>query len=94
MESTRASSKGQMIIPKAIREAIDIHRGTEFGVELLPNKAFKVTVKPGDPAEEIRKLAGSLAYRAKRMSRKAEREAILGAARSDDERTKRSGRRR
>ena len=32
MESIRASSKGQMIIPKPIREALDIRRGTQLNV--------------------------------------------------------------
>jgi AbrB family looped-hinge helix DNA binding protein len=94
MESTRASSKGQMIIPKAIREALQIQTGTELGVELLPDKAFKVTVKPLDPAEQVRRLAGSLSHRAKGLSREAETAAIRKAVLADDERIKRSRRRR
>ena len=94
MESIKASSKGQMIIPKPIREALDIRSGTELGVELLPNKAFKVSVKPTDRVEQVRRLAGSLAHRAKRMTPKQEEAALLAAVRADDERTKRHGRRR
>ena len=33
MESIKASSKGQMIIPKPIREALDIRSGTQLEVE-------------------------------------------------------------
>lgn len=94
MESIKASSKGQMIIPKPIREALDIHSGTELDVELLPDKAFKVTVKPTDLVEQVRRLAGSLAHRAKRMTPEEEKAALLAAVRADDERTKRAGRRR
>ena len=94
MESIRASSKGQMIIPKKVREALDIRSGTQLGVELLPGKAFKVIVKPTDHADQVRRLAVSLAHRAKRMTPEEEEAAILKAVQTDDERTKRSGRRR
>lgn len=93
MESIKASSKGQMIIPKPIREALDIHSGTELDVELLPDKAFKVTIKPTDLVDQVRQLAGSLAHRAKRMTPGEEKAALLAAVRADDERTKRAGRR-
>ena len=94
MESIKASSKGQMIIPKSVREALDIRSGTELGVELLPGRAFKVTIKPADQAEQVRRLAGSLAHRAKRMTPAEEQRAILETARADDERTRGPARRR
>jgi len=94
MESIKASSKGQMIIPKKVREALDIRSGTQLDVELLPGKAFKVTVKPTDHADQVRRLAGSLAHRAKRMTPQEEEAAILKAVQADDERTRRSGRHR
>jgi len=94
MESIKASSKGQMIIPKKVREALDIRSGTQLGVELLAGKAFKVTVKPTDRAGQVRRLAGSLAHRAKRMTPEDEEAAILKAMRADDERTRTPGRRR
>lgn len=94
MESIRASSKGQMIIPKQIREALDIRSGTELNVELEPGKGFKVTIKPTDHVERVRGLAGSLAHRAKRMTPAQEAVALLKAVRADDERTKSRGRQR
>ena len=94
MESTRASSKGQMIIPKPIRDALDIRSGTELDVELDPGKGFKVMLKPTDHVERVRRLAGSLAHRAKRMTPAQEEAALLKAARDDDERTKSRGRQR
>ena len=94
MESIKASSKGQMIIPKKVREALDIRSGTALDVELLPDKAFKVTVKTTDHAVQVKRLAGSLAHRAKRMTPQQEEAAILKAARVDDERTRRPGRHR
>jgi len=94
MESTRASSKGQMIIPKLIREALDIRSGTQLNVELDSGTGFKVTLKPVDHAERVRGLAGSLAHRGKRMTPAEEAAALLEAVRAGDERTKSRGRRR
>ncbi len=94
MESIKASSKGQMIIPKPIREALDIRSGTELNVELDPGKGFKVTIKPTDHVERVRRLAGSLAHRAKRMTPAQEEAALLKMVRVDDERTKSRGRQR
>ena len=50
MDSIKASSKGQMVIPKPIREALDIRSGTELNVELDPGKGFNVTLAPTDRA--------------------------------------------
>jgi AbrB family looped-hinge helix DNA binding protein len=94
MESIRASSKGQMIIPKPIREALDIRSGTQLNVELDPGKGFKVTLKPIDHVERVRGLAGSLAHRAKHMTPAQEAADLLKAVQADDERTKSRGRRR
>lgn len=94
MDSIRASSKGQMIIPKPIREALDIRSGTQLNVELDPGKGFRVTIKPIDRIERVRGLAGSLAHRAKRMTPAQEATALIKMVRADDERTKSRGRRR
>lgn len=94
MESIRASSKGQMIIPKPIRDALDIRSGTQLNVELDPGKGFKVTLKPTDRVERVRGLAGSLAHRAKPMTPAQEAASLLEAVRADDERTKNRGGRR
>ena len=94
MDSIKASSKGQMVIPKPIREALDIRSGTQLNVELDPGKGFRVTIKPTDRVERVRGLAGSLAHRAKRLTPAQEAAALLKAVRADDERTKSCGRRR
>lgn len=94
MESIKASSKGQMIIPKKVRDALDIRSGTELGVELLPDKAFKVTVKATDHVEQVRRLAGCLAHYAKgRGSARSDDEAILRAVAEDDARIRAYGKR-
>ena len=88
MESIKASSKGQMIIPKPIRDALDIRSGTQLEVELDPGKGFKVTLKATDRVERVRQLAGSLAHRASRMTLAQEEAELLKAVRAADERTK------
>ncbi len=94
MKSIKASSKGRIIIPKPIRDALDIRCGTQLNVELDPGKGFKVTIKPNDRVERVRRLAGSLAHRAKRVTPAQEAAALLEAVQADDEHTKSRGRRR
>lgn len=60
METTRLSSKGQLVLPKAVREAGDWREGTEFAVErvsegvlLRPLRAF-----PPTTLEQVRGSAG------------------------------------
>ena len=87
MESIKASSKGQMVIPKGIRQALDIRSGTQLLVELEPGKGFKVTLKPSDHAAQARRLAGCLARYAKgRASTRSEDSAVLRALAEDDAR--------
>lgn len=87
MESIKASSKGQMIIPKGIRQALDIRSGTQLLVELEPGKGFKVTLKPSDHAAQARRLAGCLAHYAKgRAAAQNDDSAILRALAKDDAR--------
>ncbi|MBA3508452.1 MAG: AbrB/MazE/SpoVT family DNA-binding domain-containing protein [Betaproteobacteria bacterium] len=94
MESIKASSKGQMVIPKPIRDALDIKSGTALNVELVAGEGFKVTVKPTDRIAAVNRLAGSLAHRAKRMTPAEEDAAFTAAIKADDDRTRRTGRRR
>ena len=94
MESIKTSSKGQMVIPKAVREALGIHKGTELQVELLPDRAFRVSVRRTDQAAQVKALAGSLAHRNQQLTPAQEQAAILGTLRADDERTKGTGQHR
>ena len=82
MDTIRTSSKGQIVIPKAIREALDIRSGTELNVELLPGEGFKVTIRAADHTAHVVKLAGSLAARGNkgRYSGLTDDEAIALAA--------------
>ena len=95
VDTIRASSKGQIVIPKAIREALDIRSGTELNVELLPGEGFKVTIRAADHTAHVVKLAGSLAARGNkgRYSGLTDDEAIALAVREDDARVRAYARR-
>ena len=95
MDTIRASSKGQIVIPKAIREALDIRSGTELNVELLPGEGFKVTLHAADHGVHVARLAGSLAPRGKggRYAGLSDDEAIALAAQEDDARVRAYARR-
>ena len=88
------SSKGQMIIPKRVREALGLKQGTELAVELLPEGGFAARPKATDPVAQVRSIAGMLAHRGRRMSAAREKAAIMAAVLVEDERSKRKARRR
>ena len=87
MESIRLSSKGQMIIPRSVRQALDIRVGAELGVELLPDNAFKVSVKTGSHADHVRRTAGMLARKGGKMSDEREQATLLAAVALADRKT-------
>ena len=55
IEHTLVSSKGQMIIPKLVRQALGLKQGSELAVELLPEGGFAARPMGLDP-----KLYGGL----------------------------------
>lgn len=95
VDTIRTSSKGQIVIPKAIREALDIRSGTELNVELLPGEGFKVTIRTADHAAHVARLAGSLAPRGNkgRYAGLTDDEAVALAVREDDARVRAYARR-
>lgn len=94
MDTIRASSKGQIVIPKAIRDALDIRSGTQLNVKLLPGEGFKVTVQTADHAARVADLAGSLAHAGKKKAHAplADEAAVLRAVEEDDRRIRRYAR--
>jgi AbrB family looped-hinge helix DNA binding protein len=95
VDTIRASSKGQIVIPKAIREALDIRSGTELNVELLPGEGFKVTIRAADHSAQVARLAGSLAPHGKkgRYAALSDDEVLALAVREDDGRVRAYARR-
>jgi AbrB family looped-hinge helix DNA binding protein len=68
METTRLSTKGQVILPKGIRDSRAWGPGTEFTVE---ETAEGVLLRPAErfPETEIREVAGVLRSKRKTLTR-------------------------
>jgi AbrB family looped-hinge helix DNA binding protein len=62
METTRLSSKGQLVLPKAIREADAWTEGTEFIVERVPEGVLLRPVR-SLPATRLEDVIGCAGYR-------------------------------
>lgn len=77
METTRLSSKGQVILPKAVRDSHCWRPGTEFIVESVGNG---VVLRPAKsfPPSRLEDVAGCLRYGGKPKS-VAQMEAAIGA---------------
>lgn len=75
METTRLSSKGQIILPKAVRDAHDWRPGTEFAVE---NTGEGVLLKPVKALQNVRleDVFGCLRHKGKARTLKEMEEAV------------------
>lgn len=94
MENTRVSSKGQMIIPKRVREALGLKKGTELAVELLPEGGFAARPKATDLAAQVRSIAGILSHLRKPRPGLTDDQAVLRAVAADDARIRAYARKR
>jgi AbrB family looped-hinge helix DNA binding protein len=61
MDTTRLSSKGQLVLPKAIRDADDWTEGTEFIVERVPEGVLLRPVR-FLPSTKLEDVIGSAGY--------------------------------
>ena len=61
MDTTRLSSKGQIVLPKAVRESRKWPPGTEFRIEVFEDGIVLRPVKPF-PAARLEDVAGSIRY--------------------------------
>jgi AbrB family looped-hinge helix DNA binding protein len=64
MEKTKLSSKGQIILPKPLRDARQWKPGTEFTVELVREGVLLKPVRPFPPTK-IEDVSGFLKYTGK-----------------------------
>ena len=62
MSTTRLSSKGQLVLPKAIRDADNLPEGTEFTVERVPQGVLLRPLRPF-PATRLEEVIGCAGYR-------------------------------
>jgi AbrB family looped-hinge helix DNA binding protein len=61
METTKLSSKGQVVLPKSVRDAHGWAPGTEFEIESTAD-GVRLRVKAPFPRTELAQVFGSLAY--------------------------------
>lgn len=97
MESGRFSSRGQLVVPKSIRDALNIKPGTEVEFERAA-QGFVVRIADAlSHKERLDRLVGCLKRPGRRRALSIEEmdRLVLEKARAEDERTKpRKGRRR
>jgi AbrB family looped-hinge helix DNA binding protein len=67
VDTTRLSSKGQLVLPKAIRDADDCAEGTEFIVERVPEGVLLRPVRPL-PVTRLEDIVGCAGYRGRTRS--------------------------
>ena len=75
MEKTRLSSKGQLVLPKALRDARNWGEGTEFVVEAVTDGVLLRPAQPF-PATRLEDVIGSAGYRGRPVSLAAMDKAI------------------
>ena len=91
MDTIKASSKGQIVIPRAIRRALNIRTGTELTVQQLSQSAFTVSLRTQSQAEQVRELRGLLKRPGRRsaLTDVVMERRVLATARADDQRIRR-----
>lgn len=80
METTRLSSKGQIVLPKSLREACGWREGTEFVIERTRDGVLLRPVKPF-AASRVSDVFASLPYAGKPKSVQEMDEGIRRAVR-------------
>jgi len=61
MHTTRLSSKGQVILPKAVRERLHLTPGTAFSVELADDAVVLRPARTSRPRASLQDVVGILA---------------------------------
>lgn len=67
METTRLSSKGQVVLPRSVRTAHKLEAGAEFSVESTPEGVLLRPLKPFAPTR-VKDVFGSAGYRGRALS--------------------------
>lgn len=80
METTKLSSKGQVILPKSVRVAHNWQAGMEFAVEEVADGVLLRPLKPF-PATHLEDVAGCVGYKGPKKSLEDMEQAILSEAR-------------
>lgn len=75
METTKLSSKGQVILPKSVRDAHNWRPGAEFAVEAVPEGVLLRPLKPFAPTR-LENVIGSTGYKGRAKTLRDMQEAI------------------
>ena len=67
MKTTRLSSKGQLVLPKSLRDARKWSPGTQFAFEEVPGGLLLKPVRPFPPTK-LEDVAGCLKYKGRPKS--------------------------
>jgi len=78
METTTLSSKGQLVIPKAIRDAADVFRGSMLEVRYVDGE-IRLRAVPSAAATSLEEVAGCLARAGHKRLSDAQTRAIVTA---------------
>ena len=81
MDEVILSSKGQMVIPKEVRESLGLRPGQRLEIEALPDGTFLVIPIPDDVIKAMRLPAAERLERTLLKEREAEEERAEGMAR-------------
>lgn len=80
IETTKLSTKGQVILPKTIRDAHGWDPGTEFAVEDAPGGVTLRPLRPSPPSR-LEDVAGCLRYTGKAKTLQQMEKAVAKGAR-------------
>jgi AbrB family looped-hinge helix DNA binding protein len=79
METTKLSSKGQIVLPRSIRNARNLRPGTEFSVEETADGILLRPLKPF-PTTSVEQAFGCLRHTGKAKTVEEMHEAVLAEA--------------
>jgi AbrB family looped-hinge helix DNA binding protein len=85
MDTTKLSTKGQVILPKAVRDAYGWNPGTEFAVEEVPGGVALRPLKPSPPSR-VEDVAGCLRYTGRAKTLRQMEKAIATAVKERHDR--------
>ena len=85
METTRLSSKGQIVLPKSVREARSWKPGTEFAVDETSDGILLRPLRPFPPTS-IAEVYGSLKYTGRPKTLRQMEKAIARGVKSRQDR--------
>jgi len=85
METTRLSAKGQVVLPKSVREARNWKPGAEFGVEQVPEGVLLRPLRPFPPTT-VAEVFGCLKYTGRAKTIRQMEKSIARGARARHDR--------